>query len=690
MTAADTFTGRVEPVADDLSPLWAPRSVAVVGASDNPAKWGYWLASGALSGGGRRAVHLVNHRGGSVCGVPVARSLRELGGPVDLTAVVVPAAVVEETVTDALDLGSRALLVISDGVQRLPGGSALLRDLARRAREAGARLLGPSSLGIVDSAQELRLAWGHFTPGPVGIVTQSGQVGSELAHLLHRHGSGVSRFASVGAQADITFEELLAGLAAHPATTAVIGYLEGVRDAAGFLSAARALRAAGKPLVVLAVGDSAAGSAAARSHTGALTGSMDVLDAACRAVGAVRARTPAEAAALAHALAAGVRPRSDRIVVVSDSGGQGALAADVAAAAGLRVTPLGSGTRARLAEALPDGPAPGNPVDLAGAGEQDLSSYAAAAEAVASDAGAVVLTGYFGRFGVDSPGLGEAECAVAHRLTRLARTVPVVVHSMAEDGPAVNVLVRGGIPVFSDVETTLRAVAGCLRWERAVARDVPAPAPVGEGDRCSYPAAREMLREAGIPVPEAGTARSAEEAVTLAGSWPGATVLKADLDHKTEAGGVVLGLRTAGEVAAAHRDLTARLGLDSVVVERMDERAGVVEVLVGMRHDPVFGRVVVVSSGGVEAELWRDTVLELAPVDEAGATAMLTRLRSHPRLLGWRGAPGVDIPALTRAIAAVSRMPVATCEINPLRAGADGVLAVDALVFRGHSEEETA
>ncbi|UQS22898.1 acetate--CoA ligase family protein [Amycolatopsis thermalba] len=688
MTAADTVAGQAATGADDLSALWQPRSVAVVGASDNPAKWGYWLASGALSGRDRRAVHLVNHRGGRVCGVPAARSLREVGEPVDLTAVVVPATAVGETVTGALDLGSRAVLVITDGVQRLPGGPALLRDLARRARAAGARLLGPSSLGIVDSAQELRLAWGHFAPGPVAIITQSGQVGSELAHLLHRHGSGVSRFASVGVQADVTSEELLAGLAAHPGTTAVICYLEGVRDAAGFLSAARALREAGKPLVVLAAGDSAAGSAAARSHTGALTGSMDVLDAACRAAGAVRARTPAEAAALAHTLAAGVRPRGDRIVIVSDSGGQGALAADVATAAGLRVTPLGSGARARLAETLPA--VPGNPVDLAGAGEQDLSSYAAVAEAVAPEAGAVVLTGYFGRFGVDSPGLREAECAVAHRLTRLARTVPVVVHSMAEDGPAVDVLVRGGIPVFADVETTLRAVAGCVRWERAVARDVPTPDPVGEGERCSYLAARDMLREAGIPVPEAGTARSADEAVALAASWPGATVLKADLDHKTEAGGVVLGLRTAGEVAAAHRDLTARLGLDSVVVERMDERAGVVEVLVGLRHDPVFGRVVVVSSGGVEAELWRDTVLELAPVDEAEATAMLARLRGHPRLLGWRGAPGVDIPALARAIAAVSRMPVATCEINPLRASADGVLAVDALVFRGHSEEEPA
>ncbi|HCA87585.1 MAG TPA: acid--CoA ligase, partial [Streptomyces sp.] len=185
------------------------------------------------------------------------------------------------------------MLVITDGLHRVPGRPPPAAELADRVTAAGARLVGPGSLGIVDTSEQLFLAWGRFTAGPVAVVTQSGQVGSELVGLLARHGSGVSRFASVGAQEDVGTEELLAGLVTDEATRAVIVYVEGVRDPDGFLAAARDLRAAGKPLVVLAVGASEAGSAAARSHTGALTGSMDVLDAACRSVGAVRARTQA-------------------------------------------------------------------------------------------------------------------------------------------------------------------------------------------------------------------------------------------------------------------------------------------------------------------------------------------------------------------------------------------------------------
>ncbi|HCA86857.1 MAG TPA: acid--CoA ligase, partial [Streptomyces sp.] len=215
----------------------------------------------------------------------------------------------------------------------------------------------------------------------------------------------------------------------------------------------------------------------------------------------------------------------------------------------------------------------------------------------------------------------------------------------------------------------------------------PRPGPYdAEGTALGYAEAREVLRRAGIAVPPAETAHSPEEASGISRRLPGRTVLKAaGLAHKTEAGGVVLGLDTAEQVAAAHRELVGRLGSDGVVVEQMDDRPGVVEVLVGVRHDAVFGSVILVGAGGVTAELWRDTAVELAPVTESEAGAMLARLRSFPLLRGWRGAPPVDLAALARAVASVSRIPltepwVTSCEINPLRAGPDGVLAVDALV----------
>ncbi|WP_455361427.1 acetate--CoA ligase family protein [Streptomyces sp. SYSU K21746] len=706
-----------------LPELWSPRSVAVVGASDNPAKWGHWLASGALAGREVRDVRLVNRSGTAVCGVPTLRSLREADGSVELAAIAVPAPAVEEAVIDALDAGARVVLVITDGLHRVPGRPGLVRELADRVTASGARLAGPSSLGIVDTSRRLRLAWGRFTEGPVAVITQSGQVGSELAHLLAGHGCGVSRFASVGVQADIGSEELLAGLVDDPATRAVISYTEGVRDPAAFLAAARALRAAGKPLVVLAVGTSAAGSAAARTHTGALTGSMEVLDAACRAAGAIRAETPAHAAALAHALALGVRPRGRRVAVVSDSGGQGALAADVATAHGLALPPLEGAVLASVGGLLPHVASPQNPVDLAGAGEQNLCRYAELAEAVATGADAVLLTGYFGRYGEDNPGLAEAEREVARRLARVAEHTPVTVHSMARSSAATRALAAGGVPVFGDVALAARVLADCAAWTAARPRALPAPAvhdgaqgdtrgtthdgardrsrrdtrggapAAGTSSGEDYLAAREVLRRAGIAVPDAASAASAAEAVRISGRWPGRTVLKAaGLAHKTEAGGVVLGLRNDVEIAAAYHELTGRLGVDSLVVEEMDERPGVVEVIAGVGHDPGFGPVVLVGAGGVAAELWRDTVVELAPVTEELAAGMLSRLRCHPLLLGWRGAPRVDLAALARAVAAVSRIPftdpgITACEINPLRAAPDGVLAVDALVTRNDQRE---
>lgn len=677
------------PSLDAGQRLWDPGSVAVLGASDNPAKWGHWLAAGALAGRDCRQVHLVNRRGRPVCGHPTVRDLHELPEPVELVAIAVPPSAAEQAVTDALEAQAHTILLITDGLDRASARPELSNDLARQARAHGARLIGPSSLGLVDTSTRLRLAWGQFLAGPVSIVTQSGQVGSELATLLGKHGSGVSRFASVGAQVDVTTEELLADLVTDTASQAVVVYIEQLRDPEAFCTAAAELRAAGKPVVVLAAGTSHAGSAAAQSHTGALTSDMDVLDAVCRGVGAIRTSSPAQAAALANTLATGIHPRGNRIAIISDSGGQGALAADLATTQGLSVRPLSNDCARRVTAAHPQLTSPRNPLDLAGAGEQDMNSYVELAETLATEADSVVLTGYFGRFGQDSPSLAEAERAVAERLAQLATQVPVLVHSMAEGGGTTHTLRRGGVPVFDDIEIATRSLAGCVTWTHTRPRTEPLrptraqTQPVREAD---YLTARETLRRAGVPVVEARMAHSVDEAIAHSRALPGRTVLKApELTHKTEAGGVVVGLHTEDDVAASYHELTRRLGIDSAVVEAMDEREGVAELLVGVRQDPQFGPVAMVGYGGATAELWRDTTLELAPVTVEEAQRMISRLRTHAVLTGWRGTSAVDIDALATCVAAVSRIPVedptvAACEINPLRTGPDGVLAVDALL----------
>ncbi|WP_223206264.1 acetate--CoA ligase family protein [Streptomyces xanthii] len=667
-----------------------PRSVAVVGASDRPEKWGHWLARGALTGRHRRRVHLVNARGGEVLSRPCHRDLDALPEVPELVAFAVPAAALADGVARATGLGVPGLLAITAGVPDEAGLAATV------AAGPSTRLLGPNCLGVYDAAAELCLAWGSFTPGGLAVVSQSGQLGLEIAGAAASARIGVSRFVSVGSQLDVTAAEVLDDLADHAATRVVALYLESFGDGERLLGTLDRLRRAGKHVLVLTVGASGAARRTALSHTGSMTSGVDVVDAACRAVGAVRVDTPAQLADTAQLLMRSRPVRGPRVAIVADSGGQAAVAADTAARLGLDVTPFPPALRHHLARRLPSQSAVTNPVDLAGAGEQDLTTYASTvtAAAAAGVADAVVLSGYFGSYGRDIPAQQPAESAAARELGAVAaeHRVPVVVHSMAEDTDTIGELRDAGVPTYRDVEGALRAVATAGRLAEAPLRRAPRTEPAGvdvtagAGGR-GYGAARELLRAAGVAFPRAVVlAPGVTDPRPLVAGLTAPFVLKADwLEHKTEQQGVVLGLRTADELAAAHADMVERLGQHRFVVEEMDPRPGVVELLVAARRDPSFGPVVVVGAGGVRAELDPDLALELAPCTAATARAMLRRLRVAPLLDGWRGAPPLDVTALAEVIVTVSRLlaarpELAEIELNPVRVAATGALAVDALI----------
>ncbi|WP_329792770.1 acetate--CoA ligase family protein [Lentzea sp. DG1S-22] len=449
-----------------------PASVAVVGASDDPAKWGHWLARGALVGHDRRAVHLVNRGGGAVLGRPTVRSLSELDEAPELVVLAVPAAHVPAVVDEALAVGVRGFVGIPSGIDDRVIG---------RIRESGARLLGPNCLGVFDAATSLHLAWGEFQAGSLGVVSQSGQVGLEIAGFAAASGIGISRFVSVGNQADVTATEALLDLVSHDLTTVVGVYLESFGP--GIVAAMSALRAAGKPVVLLTVGSSIAAREAALTHTGALTSSLDVVDAACRRACARRVSTPAALVDLAAVLTSGV-PRGVRVGVISDSGGQGAIAADLAVTAGLVVPTL------TAVDGLPEGASRRNPIDLAGAGERDLVNYARAVEVLVrgGEVDSVVLSGYFGSYGEDTPSLASAEVGVAERICALAREtgVPVVVHSMREGSAAVRALRAGGVPVQHTIERVVAALGDAARFGVLDQRSVRA----ASGPELSVPAGR--------------------------------------------------------------------------------------------------------------------------------------------------------------------------------------------------------
>ncbi|MDV7216864.1 acetate--CoA ligase family protein [Streptomyces prunicolor] len=665
-----------------------PSSVAVVGATDDRAKWGYWLATGALAGAGRRQVWLVNRRAAQVLGQSCRPTVDDLPQAPDLVALCVPPRHVLPVVRGALAKGCRAFLSITAGL------GADEAELAALLRESGARMIGPNSLGLFNAATELRLAWGNFAPGSLAIVSQSGQLGSEIAALGARAGLGVSRFYSVGNQLDVTAVDVLESLVSDEHTSTVALYLESFADGARIVTALEALRRAGKHALVLTTGASEGSRLLARSHTGSMTSALDVVDAACRAAGALRVATPRELVDAARVLDATAPPGGRRVAIISDSGGQGGIAADLAGDRGLRAPVFTEQLQARLRDLLPAAAAVSNPVDLAGAGEADLQVYARVTELVAAsgEVDSIVLSGYLGCYGEDSPSLVNAESAVIDRLGHLGRghqtdaaRVPLIVHSMSAASPAVARLREHRVPVFDTIDAALGALGHLTQLGGQ-----PRPAPMTVRTEAAVPApgywaARTFLTALGIAMPEARLVTDAAGFAAACASLRAPLVLKAGwIEHKSEHRAVRTGLGP-DTADAVFREMYERLGPGEYVVEEQDIRPGVVELLIGARRDRDFGPTVTVGHGGILAELWHDVSVELAPVDRPTAAGMLDRLRSRRLLDGWRGQPAVDLDALIDTVVAVSEAIAATpgladIEINPIRVGPEGALAVDALV----------
>ena len=680
-----------------MDEFFDPRSVAVLGASNDPAKWGFWLAAGALTGAERRRVFLVNARATSIQGERTWARLRDLPEVPELLVVSIPGTAVAGVVTEALDLGVRAFLIISTRVPQA-------EELAEAITAAGARLIGPGSLGLVDSANELLLAWGHFTPGSLAVVTQSGQLGSEIATLSARSGLCISRFASIGGQSDVRAAEILDSLVDDPDTSQVALYLESFTGGTALVAAMQRLRAAGKPTMILTTGASNAGQRLARSHTGSLTSAIDAVDAACRKAGAIRLASPSEIVELAGFFASSWLPGGRRVGIVSDSGGQGAIAADIAELHGLTVDPVAEPVRARVEALLPEAGHIENPVDLDGAGEADLGIYVRVVRELLADerVDAVVLSGYFGCYGENTPELLTAELAEVEELGRAAmeHRKPLLVHSMSADSQAVADMWARAVPCYRSIDTTMRVLSRAAFYSSHAGRIAEAfelsgtVTPWGRG----YSAARETIISAGVEVPRAVTVAEGDdlaEAVGAAELTP-PFVLKAGWPaHKTEVGGIALGLRDLAALEAAHKDMVSRLGAGEYIVEEMDGRDHVVEILVGGRQDENFGPIVMVGAGGTETELYNDTRLELAPVSRTEAHDMLTQLTCYRLLQGWRGRPAADVESLVDVVVSVSRLiaannEIAEVEINPVRVAESGAIAVDALVLTATGDDAEA
>jgi acyl-CoA synthetase (NDP forming) len=702
MSLPHLATAEPDAAARPVDALFSPRSVAVLGASDDMRKWGNWLARGALAGEQRRPAYLINRRADTVLGRSAYPSLAELPEPADLVVIAVPAAGLDAAVDEALAGGARAIVAITAPSHDAPDAQSAQAAMAARVRAAGAVLLGPNCLGVLDSGEQLELASGDLPAGSIGLISQSGNLALELGLLAERDGLGFSRFASLGNQADLGATELLGSLAEHEATKLIALYLEDFRDGRAF---AQAAAACGKPVVALAIGGGAVTARAVASHTGALASDDAAIDAALAAAGVHRVRTPQEMLDVCSVLLR-CRPMAGRrVAVLADGGGHGSIGAAEAERHGLELPELSEALRGSLRAGLPDAAAVSNPVDLAGGAEQDVHTFDRVAHAVldSAEVDGLLVTGYFGGYAEYGPAVAAEELRTAAMISEVAAGTrrPIVVHTMYPAGAAAMALREAGVPVYAAVE---QATAALARLRPRPAADVaaipalpelaPPPAPAGPGG--DYERARTLLGDGGVPfVPARFVAPDADSVSAAAEELGYPVALKAlGLLHKSDAGGVALGLADAGAVREAHRRIVGRLHPPAFSVERMAPLDDGAELLIGARWDPRLGPIALAGAGGLYAEVLRDTTVALAPVTPERARAMIASLRVAPLLTGARGRPPLDLDAAAQALAALSHVAaahpeLAELEVNPLLVLPSGALALDARFVTAQPDEES-
>ncbi len=573
-------------------------------------------------------------------------------------------------------------------------------------RGSGALLLGPNCLGVFDGRAALDIGWSELPAGSIGLVSQSGNLALELALLAGDYGLGFSRFASLGNQADVEASDLVRDLAADSATKVIALYVEDFRDGRAFALACEEAVAGGTPVLLIAAGRSEASGRAAQSHTGALVSDRVAVAALCRAAGIVQVATARELADAAQAaLLVADRPHGLRLGIFGDGGGQGVIASDLADAAGFELPRLSDALGERLEAALGPTSATRNPVDFAGGGEQDLARFELVARLLleSGEVDATLLTGYFGGYATYGGEYEATEARVARAMGRTAAEAgrPLVAHTMYPSLGTAAALRESGVPVYREIESAVAALRRLVEIETAARSGVPdLPSPAtrvvpGEGDG-DYFAARQLLEAGGVPFVPARRIGDLDEALAAALELGYPVALKAlGLLHKSDAGGVVLGIDGPEELSAAFSDLATRLEATACSVERMAPLEAGVELIAGVRSDPRFGPIALVGIGGLYAELLADVAVALAPVSRAQAADLLRSLRGAPLLLGARGRPALALDAAAEALAALSRVGAAhpeitEIEVNPLLVTAACAVGLDARLVFGEEGDDDA
>ena len=695
----------------DLDRIFNARSIAVAGASPDSNKIGDMVLDSIIRGGYEGQIYPINPKANSIHGLRAYPSVSDLPGDLDLAVIVVPSTAVPRVLRQAAEKGAAGAIILSAGF-RESGRPDLEDEILSISRQYGLSLVGPNIQGVTYLPNRLcAMMWPVLTtPGPLTIIGQSGTVSAALAEWATEDGVGISGVVNLGNQVDLCETDFLEFFAEDSHTGAIALYLEGVKDGRRFLEALRRVTRR-KPVAILKAGQTPGGGRAAASHTGSLAGSYSVFVAACRQVGAVCAQDLDSLHDMAKALATMREPRGNRLLMMSSSGGAGVLAVQEAEKLGLVVTPPSPEFVERLKGiGLPFNASLSNPLDLA---SFDVESFRRAITLAAElDVADIILAS----FGDPVPGSVEMVTDLAGAIRQ-----SLVVCYFGGGGverrerPAIQ---AAGISAYPAPERAVRGIAAAVwaaEFRRSHSRESRPPVlatPTETRERARPGAesrsgeahlamleteAVELLSGYGVPYPAHGLARAVDEAVGIADGLGYPVVLKVvspDVLHKSDAGGVVVGLQTADDVRRGFGNTLDRVRaevpearIEGVLVCR--QAANGVEAIVGAIHDATFGPTVMFGLGGIFAEVLKDVSFRVAPLDRRDAEEMVCEIRGYALLTGARGQDPCDFDALVDLIMSVSRLvadrpDIVELDLNPVRLWPKGLMALDArMIVKG-------
>ena len=696
----------------NLQYLFAPQSVAVIGATARTGSVGAAVTRNLLDGGFRGELRLVNPKHDRVGEHPCYPDVRSLDIAPQLAVICTPPDSVPGLIAELGAKGTKAAVVLTAGLGRATdgGGRTLSQAMLDAANPHLLRILGSNCVGLLSPHIGLNASFAHepALPGHLAFVSQSGALTTALLDWARARRIGFSHFVSLGESADVDFGDVLDYLATDPETTAILMYVEAIKHARKFMSAARAA-ARNKPIIVVKAGRAPEGARAAASHTGALAGSDAVYEAAFRRAGALRVATTSDLFVAAETLACAKPLSGERIAILTNGGGPGVLAADAVCLGGGQLATLSDATIARLDSLLPATWSHANPVDISG--DASTTRYVESLRILAADAQIDAL------LFIHAPTAIVDSTSIALACAPLLRDWPAPVFSCWLGANAVvrarQVFIDAGIPTYETPEQAATAFLQGIQYRRnqemlfetppavldaytpatAAARSIVDNALRENRSRLSEPEAKAILRAYGIAVVETRIAPDIESANTAARELGFPVVLKIlspDISHKSDVGGVALDIQTPDMLVDAATKMLERVramrpqaALQGFVVQNMIRRARACELIVGAATDPVFGPVILFGQGGTGTEQIADTAIALPPLNPYLARDLISRTRVAKQLAGYRDRPAADLKAIEFILLRVAQLltdiaEVAELDINPLLADEHGVIALDA------------